>query len=95
MLNFHPAVDNTEKTATFVRSTNNTHTMNTPAYVTKETMKSEQVRATFEAIIAAETCSKRKDDVRFLMEYLFNEKFRQHVSDECWKAVQGCKQANA
>jgi hypothetical protein len=29
MLNFHDAVDNSGKTATFVRSTNNTHTMNT------------------------------------------------------------------
>ena len=29
MLNFHRTIDNTEKTATFVRSTNNTHTMNT------------------------------------------------------------------
>jgi dsRNA-specific ribonuclease len=62
------------------------HAMN--AYVTKETMSSKEVRATFEAIIAAETCSKRKDDVRFLMEYLFNEKFRKHMSDEVWKAVQ-------
>jgi dsRNA-specific ribonuclease len=90
MLNFHLAVDNTGNATIFdPATTKHTHAMNTPGYVTKETMNSEQVRATFEAIIAAETCSKRKDDVRFLMEYLFNEKFRQHVSDECWKAVQG------
>ncbi len=29
MLNFHRTIDNTEKTATFVKPTNNTHTMNT------------------------------------------------------------------
>jgi dsRNA-specific ribonuclease len=90
MLKYVNAVDNSEDATIFdPATTKHTHTMNTPGYVTKETMNSEQVRATFEAIIAAETCSKRKDDVRFLMEYLFNEKFRQHVSDECWKAVQG------
>jgi hypothetical protein len=29
MLNFQRSIDNTEKTATFVKSTNNTHAMNT------------------------------------------------------------------
>ncbi len=67
----------------------NTHTaMNAAQYVTKENMNTEQVRATLEAIIAAETCTKRKDDIRFVMEYICNEQFRKHVSDECWEALQ-------